>query len=329
MSEAQALAVSASTSSAAATRPARRRSTSPGTPAASDPRPRRGLAATMSQYLIDTTRGPEHRGADAHRGRRRARRGAARAAAAADAGRRRDGAGRGADRPDRRPSAHRVAAGRDRPRRVGLPPDRARRPGWPLERPPFSLETSLPGVFAAGDVRARAVKRSPPRRLGRARRQRRARVPRARPALHGPFTADARRRCSRCRSSGSPCCSPRRTPTCSGSTSRRTSGSCCDRRAERRPRLRDRRGGAPAGRPARPPRLALVPRRLRLPRPARAGDARRPARQAESRLRDRDAGRARPRRRPRGALGHRREPIRPKLLEAVLLVLLAPGRSSL
>jgi thioredoxin reductase (NADPH) len=30
---------------------------------------------------------------------------------------------------------------------------------WPLERPPFSLETSLPGVFAAGDVRARSVKR--------------------------------------------------------------------------------------------------------------------------------------------------------------------------
>jgi thioredoxin reductase (NADPH) len=30
---------------------------------------------------------------------------------------------------------------------------------WPLERPPFSLETSLPGVFAAGDVRSRSVKR--------------------------------------------------------------------------------------------------------------------------------------------------------------------------
>jgi thioredoxin reductase (NADPH) len=32
-------------------------------------------------------------------------------------------------------------------------------PAWPLERPPLALETSLPGVFAAGDVRARSVKR--------------------------------------------------------------------------------------------------------------------------------------------------------------------------
>ena len=30
---------------------------------------------------------------------------------------------------------------------------------WPLERPPFALETSVPGVFAAGDVRANGVKR--------------------------------------------------------------------------------------------------------------------------------------------------------------------------
>ncbi len=30
---------------------------------------------------------------------------------------------------------------------------------WPLERPPFLLETSVPGVFAAGDVRAGSVKR--------------------------------------------------------------------------------------------------------------------------------------------------------------------------
>jgi thioredoxin reductase (NADPH) len=30
---------------------------------------------------------------------------------------------------------------------------------WPLDRPPFLLETSLPGVFAVGDVRAGSVKR--------------------------------------------------------------------------------------------------------------------------------------------------------------------------
>ena len=31
--------------------------------------------------------------------------------------------------------------------------------GWPLERNPFLLETSMPGVFAAGDVRHGSVKR--------------------------------------------------------------------------------------------------------------------------------------------------------------------------
>ena len=31
--------------------------------------------------------------------------------------------------------------------------------GWPLRRPPMLLETSVPGVFAAGDVRHRSVKR--------------------------------------------------------------------------------------------------------------------------------------------------------------------------
>jgi thioredoxin reductase (NADPH) len=31
--------------------------------------------------------------------------------------------------------------------------------GWPLPRPPLLLETSIPGVFAAGDVRNRSVKR--------------------------------------------------------------------------------------------------------------------------------------------------------------------------
>jgi thioredoxin reductase (NADPH) len=31
--------------------------------------------------------------------------------------------------------------------------------GWPLQRDPFPLETSAPGVFVAGDVRARSIKR--------------------------------------------------------------------------------------------------------------------------------------------------------------------------
>ena len=30
---------------------------------------------------------------------------------------------------------------------------------WPQARPPFSLETSVPGIFAAGDVRSASVKR--------------------------------------------------------------------------------------------------------------------------------------------------------------------------
>ena len=36
---------------------------------------------------------------------------------------------------------------------------RGRPPGWGLDREPYHLETSLPGVFAAGDVRAESVKR--------------------------------------------------------------------------------------------------------------------------------------------------------------------------
>ena len=32
-------------------------------------------------------------------------------------------------------------------------------PGWPLDRLPLLLETSLPGVFAAGDVRHQSIKR--------------------------------------------------------------------------------------------------------------------------------------------------------------------------
>jgi thioredoxin reductase (NADPH) len=31
--------------------------------------------------------------------------------------------------------------------------------GWPLERAPYLLETSVPGIFAAGDVRYESIKR--------------------------------------------------------------------------------------------------------------------------------------------------------------------------
>ena len=46
-----------------------------------------------------------------------------------------------------------LLTGRDLSRSGGSPA------GWPLQRPPLFLETSLPGVFAAGDVRHRSIKR--------------------------------------------------------------------------------------------------------------------------------------------------------------------------
>ncbi|HEY5629712.1 MAG TPA: FAD-dependent oxidoreductase, partial [Candidatus Limnocylindrales bacterium] len=41
----------------------------------------------------------------------------------------------------------------------GLTRTDGRVPGWPLDREPFLLETSVPGIFSAGDVRSRSVKR--------------------------------------------------------------------------------------------------------------------------------------------------------------------------
>jgi thioredoxin reductase (NADPH) len=48
-----------------------------------------------------------------------------------------------------------ILTGRDLP--LTIEPDR--NPPWPLSRPPLMLESSLPGVFAVGDVRAGSVKR--------------------------------------------------------------------------------------------------------------------------------------------------------------------------
>jgi thioredoxin reductase (NADPH) len=42
---------------------------------------------------------------------------------------------------------------------TGLTRDADRIPGWSLERQPFLLETNVPGVFCAGDVRSRSIKR--------------------------------------------------------------------------------------------------------------------------------------------------------------------------
>ncbi len=35
----------------------------------------------------------------------------------------------------------------------------SRPPGWPLDRDPLALETSVPGLFAAGDARNGSTKR--------------------------------------------------------------------------------------------------------------------------------------------------------------------------
>jgi thioredoxin reductase (NADPH) len=48
-----------------------------------------------------------------------------------------------------------ILTGRDLPLAV----ESDRNPPWPLSRQPYMLESSLPGVFAVGDVRSGSVKR--------------------------------------------------------------------------------------------------------------------------------------------------------------------------
>jgi thioredoxin reductase (NADPH) len=48
-----------------------------------------------------------------------------------------------------------ILTGRDLPPTV----NHDRSSSWPLSRPPLMLESSLPGIFAVGDVRAGSVKR--------------------------------------------------------------------------------------------------------------------------------------------------------------------------
>ena len=67
----------------------------------------------------------------------------------------------------RRPAAHRLARRDARPRRPrgflltgpDLVVDGRRPRGWQLDRDPWPLEASIPGVFVAGDARADSVKR--------------------------------------------------------------------------------------------------------------------------------------------------------------------------
>ena len=70
-------------------------------------------------------------------------------------------------RVHRRGALHRMArrGGRTRPQGLRASPAPTcsrggrRPPGWPLDRDPYYLEASVPGVFAAGDARANSVKR--------------------------------------------------------------------------------------------------------------------------------------------------------------------------
>ena len=50
-----------------------------------------------------------------------------------------------------------------------LLPEELAEASWPLARRPYLMETSIPGVFAVGDVRARAASSGSPPRSAKAR----------------------------------------------------------------------------------------------------------------------------------------------------------------
>ena len=124
------------------------------------------LAKDMSELPGPADRAdPQRRGPLQHRGPADARR---RLSRRGRRGQRQDG--RGADAADRRPSSASSARCRGPtgcPRRSSGTARASSGPGriWPppptgdSKRPPFLLETSRPGVFAAGDVRSGSIKR--------------------------------------------------------------------------------------------------------------------------------------------------------------------------
>ena len=126
---------------------------------------RSSLQKSMSHYLIEqiaalpNDRRAHGRAGGRRRGRRRAPAAPARSAAptarrpsrtstraSSSSARRRARTGSTASSPAT--SAGFILAGAD-----------AQAAGWPLKRDPYLLETTVPGVFVAGDVRARSIKR--------------------------------------------------------------------------------------------------------------------------------------------------------------------------
>ena len=130
----------------------------------------RAVAGAVHVLLPDPAArgGREHHGPDLHRGHRGER---GRPPGAADPAQHRGRRHRNSGRADavpihRRRPADRLAGRHGRPRRPrfrgGRPGSVRGRPeaaGWQLDRAPYHLETSIPGVFVAGDARAESAKR--------------------------------------------------------------------------------------------------------------------------------------------------------------------------